>query len=474
MRGGHQARIVLAAAALDARFGAALLPPPGYASKGLNRVAARGLLLCIAPGTHRGRIATLAAAALAAGALAAAPAEAKVVVKNERQFQQAVKRLQGGGTIVLRAGRYRLLRVGPRSSRLLVVRAKKGASVRQILLRDTRNVRIENVILSPDGRGASIKVERSRKVELRGVHVRGTTVRRARVLRPGSTGVTIRASRFRRCGDGAACVLLGRSANVQVLDSRFEDCLGCDFIRGPVSDGLVLRGNRFLRSLVGPCGSDPAVCNHNDLVQLQGGSNIVVERNVFGVYQPPGAGQLYLAGPIKGIVVRDNLFRGSDPALPGLPVPPNGIVLGNRRDTGNPHDVLPTGVTIAHNTILSGRPRGFGTHPDLANSLAVSPRYALLPEAERPVVVNNVLALTGSSEHLCGAARTAANVTIGGTVCSDEDAGGDPVLTSAGIPGIASVLVIDRGVPGFSTVDQLGRPRDPAPDIGAYEYVPEP
>lgn len=416
----------------------------------------------------------LVTAALVAGALAAGPAEAKVVVKNDRQFQHAVKRLHGGGTIVLRTGRYRLLRVGPRSSRLLVVRAQKGVSVRRILLRDTRNVRVENVIVAPDTRGASVKVERSRRVELRRVHVRGTTTRKGRVLLPGSSGVTIRASRFRRCGDGAACILLGGSANVQVLDSRFEDCFGCDFVRGAVSDGLVLRGNRFLRSLVGPCGSDAAACNHNDLVQIQGGRNVLVERNVFGVYQPPGAGQLYLTGPIEGLVVRDNLFRASDPALPGLPVPPNGIVLGNRRDSGSSHDVLPTGVTIAHNTILSGRARGSGTDPELANSLAVSPRYGLLPEAERPLVVNNVLALTGSPESLCGVARTAANVTIVGTVCSDEDAGGDPVLNPAGMPGIESVLVIDRGLPGFSAVDLRGRPRDPAPDIGAYEYVPDP
>jgi hypothetical protein len=404
-----------------------------------------------------------------------APADAKTkvaVVKNERQFQQAVQRLRGGGAIVLRPGRYRLLRVGPRSSRALVVRALEGVSVRQILLRDTRNVRIENVILSPDARAASIRVERSHKVELRRLSVRGTTVRRARVLLPGSDGVTIRGSRFGRCGDGAACVLLGGSSNVLIEGSRFEDCSGCDFVRGRAGSNLVVRGNRFLRALVGPCGSDPAACNHNDLVQIQAGRNVLVERNVFGLYEPPGAAQLYLAGPIEGLVVRDNLFRASDPALPDFPVPPNGIVLGNRRDFGTAFDALPKGVTIAHNTILSGTPRGFGQHPELANSLAVSPRYGLLPEEERPLVVNNVLALTGSTDHLCGVARTAANLTMGGTVCSDEDSGGDPKLSAAGRPGGESVLVIDRGLPGFSTVDLLGRPRDPAPDIGAYEWIP--
>jgi hypothetical protein len=61
---------------------------------------------------------------------------------------------------------------------------------------------------------------------------------------------------------------------------------------------------------------------------------------------------------------------------------------------------------------------------------------------------------------------------MGGTVCSDEDTGGDPKLSAAGRPGSESVLVIDRGLPGFSTVDLLGRPRDPVPDIGAYEWIP--
>jgi hypothetical protein len=199
-----------------------------------------------------------------------------------------VQRLKGGGAIVVRPGRYGLVRVGPRSARLLVIRGLEGVSVREILLRDTRNVRLENVVVEPDARAARVTIERSRAIELRRVRVLGTTVRRARVLLPASRGVIIRGSRFSRCGDGAACVLLGGSSDVRVLDSRFEDCFGCDFVRGRAGSNLVLRGNRFLRARVGPCGSDPALCNHNDLVQIQAGRNVVVERNVFGVYQPPG------------------------------------------------------------------------------------------------------------------------------------------------------------------------------------------
>ena len=394
-----------------------------------------------------------------------------MVVKTERQFQQAVKRLQRlGGTIVLRGGRYRVLRVGTRSARPLVVRAQRGVSVRRILLRDTRSVRLENVVLSPDARPASLEVRRSRRVRLHGIRVRGTTVRHARVLLDASDGVTITASRFARCGDGAACLLLGRSSNVRVEGSRFEDCFGCDFVRGRAATGLVLRGNRFLRALVGPCGTDPAACNHNDLVQIQAGKNVLVERNVFGLVQPPGAGQLYLSGAIDGLVVRDNLFRATDPALPGFPVPPNGIMLGNRRGP----DALPANVTIAHNTILSGARRGFGQFPDLANSLVVSRRYGWSLQEQRPLVVNNVIALTGTADELCGLARTARNVTIRGQACSEEDVVGDPVLTDAGVPGPRSTLVVDAGLPGFSTVDLLGSPRGEAPDIGAYEVASTP
>ena len=412
-------------------------------------------------------------AGLAGGLALPAPAEATarpkpVVVKTERQFQQAVRRLKRpGGTIVLRGGRYRMLRIGPRSARPLVVRAQRGVSVGRILLRDTRSVRLENVVLLPDARPASLEVRRSRGVRLDGIRVRGTTVRRSRVLLDASNGVTITASRFARCGDGAACLLLGRSSDVLVEGSRFEDCFGCDFVRGRAGTGLVLRGNRFLRALVGPCGTDPAACNHNDLVQVQAGKNVLVERNVFGLVEPPGAGQLYLSGPIDGLVVRDNLFRATDPALPGFPVPPNGIVLGNRLGP----DALPANVTIAHNTILSGARRGFGQYPDLANSLVVSPRYGWNPEEQRPLVVNNVIALTGTPDELCGLARTARNVTIRGEACAAEDVVGDPLLTEAGVPGPHSTLVVDRGLPGFSAVDLLGRPRDETPDIGAYELV---
>ncbi|HET9545839.1 MAG TPA: hypothetical protein VFO88_09690, partial [Gaiellaceae bacterium] len=134
-------------------------------------------------------------------------------------------------------------------------------------------------------------------------------------------------------------------------------------------------------------------------------------------------------------------------------------------------DALPANVTIAHNTILSGARRGFGQYPDLANSLVVSPRYGWNPESQRPLVVNNVIALTGTPDELCGLARTARNVTIRGEACAEEDVVGDPLLTDAGVPGPHSTLVVDRGLPGFSAVDLLGRPRDEAPDVGAYEVM---
>jgi hypothetical protein len=411
----------------------------------------------------------------AAGALAHAPvAEAgrTVTVTTPAEFEVAVRRLRAGGTIILARGRYPRLAIGPRGRSLLVVRARPGATVGRLVLRRTQSVRLVNVVIVPRGLSGLVSVERSARVEFRGLVVRGTATSRARVALAASTGVVFRSSRFTHCGDRAACLLLGRSSGVQILGSRFHDCFGCDFVRGTIGRGLVIRGNSFDRSLVSSCGVDPRVCNHNDLVQLQGGRDVLVERNRFGVYEPPGAAQLYLSGPLENLVVRDNVFLARDPLLPGLRRVPNGIVLGNAADrTGHEYNRLPRRVTIAHNTILSGAMRGWGKEPDWASSLVVSPRYESLPEEERPLVVNNVFGLMESARALCGYARLARNVTIAGDVCDAEEIAGDPRLDAVGAPTAESELVIDAALPGFSSFDKRGRPRDDAPDIGAYEYA---
>lgn len=131
-------------------------------------------------------------------------------------------------------------------------------------------------------------------------------------------------------------------------------------------------------------------------------------------------------------------------------------------------------MKIAHNTILSGRRRGRGAFPDLANSLTVSYRYRNLRPKRRPAVMNNVLALTDSPGHLCGAARMAKNVTIAGIACSDRDVVADPLLDARGAPTAESTVLIDRARRGWSTRDLLGRSRGTAPGIGAFEYVPPP
>ena len=334
-------------------------------------------------------------------------------------------------------------------------------------------MRVEGLVVVPRGLSGLVRVERSTGIAFHGLHVLGTERSWARVELAASNGVVFRSGEFTHCGDRTVCVRLGGSSGVQIVGSRFYDCFGCDFIRGVVGRGLLLRGNSFDRSLVSSCGVDAGVCNHNDLVQLQGGRDVTVERNRFGVYEPPGAAQLYLSGPLENVLIRDNVFLARDPALPGLRRVPNGIVLGNARDTGtgHPYNLLPAGVTVAHNTILSGAMRGWGKDPDWASSLVVSPRYAALPEGERPLVVNNVFGLMESARALCGYVRLARNVTIAGSVCTADEVAGRPEARPDRPPDAASDLVIDVGLLGFSSVDKRGQRRDESPDIGAYEYA---
>ena len=79
---------------------------------------------------------------------------------------------------------------------------------------------------------------------------------------------------------------------------------------------MLIRGNRFDRALRGPCGRNPAVCNHQDLIELQGGRRLLVERNHFGLYQLPGGGQLYLLEDVRNVVVATT---SSSPATRGCP-----------------------------------------------------------------------------------------------------------------------------------------------------------
>jgi hypothetical protein len=129
---------------------------------------------------------------------------------------------------------------------------------------------------------------------------------------------------------------------------------------------------------------------------------------------------------------------------------------------------------IEQNTILTGSERQGGkADPGTANSILLSPAYEGMAPELRPLVANNVIALTGTPTRLCSQVRASmANVVIAGTPCSPLDALGDPALDAAGRPTAASTLVIDRADPRYATpVDIDATPRDQKPDIGAFEWV---
>lgn len=385
-------------------------------------------------------------------------------VRSPGEFAAAVDRLRwSGGTIVLRGARYDRLRIGPRGRAKLTVRATRNASVGMVQLDRTRNVHLIALRMTPRGGPAGVHGDYVRNVKLdRVVVTGGTTGRKANVVLRDSTGITIRKSRFSRCGDLAVCILTGRSSVIRILKNRFRDCYGCDFVRGNFGHDLVIRQNQFDRALVGPCGTDNDRCNHQEMIELHAGRFLTIERNRFGVYEPPGAGQVALFGGVNDVRIRNNLFLRTDRRVPRL-VARVGINLGGR-------GTHPKRVVISHNTILSGRPhwRGF------ANSIRLKPSYAFMRETDRPVIANNVIRLARTPHFLCRGVRlTAGNLIEQGEPCSSGDLIGPANLNAAGRPTAESVNVIGRGVPRWATMFDMRRiRRDADPDAGAFEYVP--
>lgn len=367
--------------------------------------------------------------------------------------------------IVLRPGRYPRIAIGP-GARGITLRGP-GASTRFLRISRSSRIRVVGVAVSsrvePESR---LDIVRSRRVRIDRVAVTGRARSPARLRLRDAGEVKITQSAFARCGDHYACILLGRSSGVRIARNTFDDCAGCDFVRGRVRTGLAIRDNLFGSAVTGDCWArlaDPSRCNHQDLIQIQAGRDIVVERNRLGV-QENGAAQLYLTGPLARVIVRNNVFQAASALRPEW-ISPVGIAVGNSVEQVGP----PTGVVIAHNTILSGAPHQRGSD----SSISLSPLYAELPVALQPIVVNNVLASVRTADWLCGRTQLMShNVIADGTACSAADVVGDPVADAVwGVPGPASPLV-DAGAPGWATYDVDRALRDASPDVGAYE-VPQ-
>ena len=285
----------------------------------------------------------------------------------------------------------------------------------------------------------------------------------ASVLIPDSRFVTIRRSNFSHCGDRARdfvnCVGLWRwSHNVVIENSVFHDCRGCDFVHGRFGTDLVIRGNRFDRSL--PCHMGRHRCGHQDLVQLFAGRRLLVTRNRFGVYRDGGA-QLYLTNNLDYATIVNNVFVGTDRRVPGYHAR-MGIVVGSNASRRLPHY-----AKIVNNTILTGSRRRDG----YAGSLRMSSRYGGVQRWKRPIVANNVIALLETPGRVCLAAqRFIQNVVIQGRGCSKFDLVGPADLDSAGRPRAASTVIDGANRHYAPVTDATGRRRGRAPDIGALEF----
>ena len=169
----------------------------------------------------------------------------------------------------------------------------------------------------------------------------------------GSSHVVVRRSEFRHCGDRSPlfsnCLhLKPGTRHIRILHNWFHDCRGCDFIHGRFGYDLTLRGNRFERAL--PCRMDRHRCGHQDLVSFWSGNRLLVERNTFGVYKL-GAAQLYLIGGVDRVSIVNNVFRGTDPKVPGYRARV-AIIVGSKGSKR-----VPRRVRIVNNTILTGARR---------------------------------------------------------------------------------------------------------------------
>jgi hypothetical protein len=399
----------------------------------------------------------------------AAPASAATIhVRDSREFAGAVARLRSsGGTIIMHGARYDGLVVGPRGAGRLTIRASTGASVGRVRLVRTRAVKFVGLRMRPRSRDAGFEIVDSRGIWIdRGLITAFGTRLTANIELQDSRDVTISRSRFSYCGEVGPCILTGRSSGLKILENRFHDCLGCDFIRGNLGENTLIRSNRFDRSLMGRCGRNPD-CGHQDLLEFHKGQGLVVERNHFGVYELPGGGQVALFGPVNDVVIRNNVFFRSDPKAPGV-IAHIGINLG-----GWGVDV-PRRVVIKHNTILSGRRHPWKWHAwnQFASSVRFKENLRFIPRAHRPVLANNIMYLAATPRVLCDGARlSVSNVTMKGVACSSTDVVGDPRLDGRGRPTAGSSLVIDRASPPWTTrYDIRGFRRVARPDIGAYEY----
>ena len=391
---------------------------------------------------------------------------AAIQVRNSTQFTAAVAALRAtGGTIELRRGEYGgELVVGSRSAKPLRIVGDRGVRVGSLLLEQTQHVSVSRLTIKPLGEDAWMRVSGSRHIDLHDLLVTAKGTRyRATLQIMESRQVTIRRSEFRHCGDRSPlfsnCVHVKHGTrHIRIVDNWFHDCRGCDFVHGLFGYDLTLRGNRFERAL--PCRMDRERCGHQDLVSFWSGNRLLVERNSFGVYRL-GAAQLYLVRGVDRVSIVNNVFRGTDPRVPGYRTRRR-----HRREQGVEARPAPRAHREQHD------PHGCPPHrrlrrldPDERRLLGPTTAEATAPREQRH------RPRPGSAPRLQRRGEGGRERGAAGVACRGPNRVGRVHLDARGRPTAASVLLIDRGSRGLGTRRDIdGRRRDFRPDIGAYEY----
>lgn len=387
------------------------------------------------------------------GSSARAASSDAVAVSDPAALQDVVNAAGPGETIELAPGTYAPLAVDGKKG--LTITGPREARLDGIAIDGSTDVTIQGVSITPsaDAR-AELEIRRSVNVVVTGVLFDGRdeSLGAGIIADRTVTGVTLRGSELTNCGDGQRCVEMDFTERVKILGNTFRDCMSCDFIRG--RSGMTITGNTFDRAVVGRCEAEGRSCAHNDIIQVMGGGPWTITRNRFGDSEH-GGGALFISlgrgnedNPIHDVLVASNVFIGSirhfAVHVGGEKAAPAGLIRN---------------LSIVNNTILSGNNA----------AISLSSVWATLPEAERPLVANNVFGRLRNRD-VCNRGRFIANVVVRGSACSGATRG-RTALDADGAPTKASTALINKAVAQYAPkLDYLGKKRNGRADIGAVEY----
>jgi hypothetical protein len=392
---------------------------------------------------------------IAAALLALAPSvsaqAATIPVANGPAFDAAVARAQPGDVIQLANADFPNLMIRRHQwSGTVRIVGTPATHLNGLQIKDSSNIEIDGVAFQPtNGQRSTLLIDNSSFITVDSVLFNGVTESAGTGLNmnDGATDVVVRNSEFTNCGYGMRCFALA-GTRVTLANSNFHDCYDCDFVRGG-GNYFTITGNTFDRAVPGTCTGGTAVCPHNDLMQIMGGSHYQIVGNHFGA-RSAGAAQLFIASGENGrsapdeVYVANNTFDG-------------GHMTYAIRVMSQP---LPTNVEIVNNTVLTG---------DTA-SILLDSHFANVDPSARPLIANNIFnKLTKAN---CPFGQFTSNVTKLGYGCSTTDQVGDPRLDANELPTALSTLVLDLADATLApSTDKLGHPRLPLPDRGAFQLI---